>query len=164
MAGVARYTRRKARIKSGDCPVCGKHFHHARNKTCSEECKMQLIVKFSEMRKLEHRMRSLNRKTKTAESCPEIDFRERTEFGEPTDAPPGSVAKFEVLKYRASNGLALWHPDDRCDFRGLYCGPGRGDDGHDFSLGLLRAPAVSRPRTKDENGTSVKVGGKHLAE
>ena len=152
MVGLMRYTRRKARIKSGDCPVCGKLFFHARNKTCSEECKMQLIVKVSEMRKIEHRMRSLNRKSKTVENCPELDFRERTEFGEPTCAPPGSAEKFEVLTYRARNGLALWHPQDRCDFHGMS------------GVELLRPPAIAKPREKDKSGTAVKVGGKHLAE
>jgi hypothetical protein len=100
-----------------------------------------------------------------AHECTEVDFSERTQLGEPTDAPPGSFEKFAVLKERAEAGLSLWHPDDRCDYRGLYCGPGIGaSDGFGLSLKLLRPPAKTKPREKDKSGTSVKVGGKHLAE
>lgn len=145
-----RYTRvYKSKIKSGNCPVCGKLFFHARNKTCSEKCKRKLIDEFTERQK-----RSLAAKSaKGRAESPENDFRERTEFGEPTDAPPGSFEKFIVLQQRAAAGLALWHPDDRCDFNGLR------------KVDLLRPPAESKPRlVKDESGTAVKVGGKNLAE
>jgi|SRR6516162_557994 hypothetical protein len=31
---------------------------------------------------------------------------------EPTDAPPGSPEKVEILIQRARNGQSLWHPND----------------------------------------------------
>jgi len=37
----------------------------------------------------------------------------------PTDEPPGSWAKVEVLRWRAENGFPLWHPSDRVDFNGV---------------------------------------------
>ncbi len=33
----------------------------------------------------------------------------------PTDAPPGSSEKVEVLRRRVENGQKLWHPDDRTE-------------------------------------------------
>jgi hypothetical protein len=33
----------------------------------------------------------------------------------PTDAPPGSQEKVEVLRKRFENGPKLWHPDDRTE-------------------------------------------------
>lgn len=36
-----------------------------------------------------------------------------------TDAPPGSVEKIEVLRYRAAHGLPLWHPNDKVDLEGV---------------------------------------------
>jgi len=38
---------------------------------------------------------------------------------EPTDAPPGSPAKLEILAARAASGQALWHPEDRHNCEGL---------------------------------------------
>jgi hypothetical protein len=40
------------------------------------------------------------------------------EFG-PTDAPPGSAEKVELLRRRRELGMPLWHPNDRADFGGL---------------------------------------------
>lgn len=37
----------------------------------------------------------------------------------PTEAPAGSVSKLDVLAERVSQGLPLWHPEDRCDYTGL---------------------------------------------
>lgn len=37
----------------------------------------------------------------------------------PTDAPAGSKSKIDILAYRVSKGLPLWHPDDRVDYAGL---------------------------------------------
>lgn len=33
----------------------------------------------------------------------------------PTDAPPGSPEKIEVLRRRVENGQKLWHPRDRLE-------------------------------------------------
>lgn len=33
----------------------------------------------------------------------------------PTDAPPGSPEKVEVLRRRFENGQKLWHPRDRLE-------------------------------------------------
>ncbi len=37
----------------------------------------------------------------------------------PTDAPPGSPEKVEILRKRAELGQPLWHNDDRVDYSGL---------------------------------------------
>ncbi|MFO0940097.1 MAG: hypothetical protein U0930_04955 [Pirellulales bacterium] len=37
----------------------------------------------------------------------------------PTDAPPGSSEKIEVLRRRLERGQPLWHADDRVDYLGL---------------------------------------------
>ena len=37
----------------------------------------------------------------------------------PTDAPPGSRAKVEVLAQRLRDGLPLWHPEDNTSYDGL---------------------------------------------
>jgi hypothetical protein len=37
----------------------------------------------------------------------------------PTEAPAGSTEKLEVLARRVREGLPLWHPEDRADYRGL---------------------------------------------
>ena len=39
---------------------------------------------------------------------------------DPTQAPPGSPEKIEVLRQRAERGLPLWHQDDRRDFTGWH--------------------------------------------
>jgi hypothetical protein len=36
-----------------------------------------------------------------------------------TDAPPGSLKKIEVLRWRVEHGQELWHPDDRISCDGL---------------------------------------------
>jgi hypothetical protein len=36
-----------------------------------------------------------------------------------TDAPAGSKAKIEMLARRVTQGLPLWHPEDRSDYSGL---------------------------------------------
>ncbi|MFN4896629.1 MAG: hypothetical protein ACK5HO_12645 [Pseudomonadota bacterium] len=38
---------------------------------------------------------------------------------QPTDAPPGSVEKIEVLRRRVEIGAPLWHPKDRLDYTDL---------------------------------------------
>ena len=40
----------------------------------------------------------------------------------PTEAPPGSLEKVEVLRKRVEAGQPLWHAHDRVDFSGLTCG------------------------------------------
>ncbi len=45
---------------------------------------------------------------KDFELMPSVDF-------PPTDAPPGSPEKIDVLRSRIEQGLPLWHPLDRCD-------------------------------------------------
>ncbi|MFN4896983.1 MAG: hypothetical protein ACK5GN_09350 [Pseudomonadota bacterium] len=41
----------------------------------------------------------------------------------PTDAPPGSLEKIEVLASRLALGLPLWHKDDRVDYSGITGAP-----------------------------------------
>lgn len=41
-----------------------------------------------------------------------------------TDAAPGTAAKIEVLRDRASRRLPLWHPQDRRDCEGLPASQG----------------------------------------
>ncbi len=42
--------------------------------------------------------------------------RTRISPAEPTDAPPGSMGKVEVLAARLLSGEHLWHPEDRLDY------------------------------------------------
>lgn len=42
-----------------------------------------------------------------------------TRWPEPTDAPPGTEAKIEVLRGRAERGEILYHPDDAIDWERL---------------------------------------------
>jgi hypothetical protein len=37
----------------------------------------------------------------------------------PTDAPPGTYAKLDVLIDRVRKGFPLWHPRDRRDLSGI---------------------------------------------
>ncbi len=37
----------------------------------------------------------------------------------PTDAPPGTAEKIDVLRKRVELGLPLWHVEDRVDYSGL---------------------------------------------
>jgi hypothetical protein len=40
----------------------------------------------------------------------------------PTDAPPGSLEKIQVMRERKSKGFSCFHPEDRLDCRGLHGG------------------------------------------
>jgi hypothetical protein len=40
----------------------------------------------------------------------------------PTDLPPGTPEKIELLRQRAEHGLQLFHPDDRSDYTGMVGG------------------------------------------
>lgn len=40
----------------------------------------------------------------------------------PTEAPPGTLEKVEVLRKRVEAGQPLWHQHDRIDYSGLTCG------------------------------------------
>lgn len=37
----------------------------------------------------------------------------------PTEAPPGTQEKIDILRKRMENGEPLWHENDRTDYSGL---------------------------------------------
>ena len=78
---------------------------------------------------------------------------------QPTDLPPGTLEKIELMRSRAEKGLPVFHPCDRSDYRGLT----------GVALPLRNQGRKGGYRFKDRVGKSadsVKVAtrGKMLAE
>ena len=38
---------------------------------------------------------------------------------QPSDLPPGTIEKIELMRERAENGMPCFHPRDRIDYQGL---------------------------------------------
>lgn len=65
----------------------------------------------------------------------------------PTDAPPGTAEKIDVLRQRVELGQPLWHDEDRTDYVGLV-GIVRPQETPRSSPGIrsISSPPVSRKR------------------
>jgi len=65
----------------------------------------------------------------------------------PTDAPPGTAEKIDILRKRVELGQPLWHDEDRVDYSGLVATVRPQEPQHSSpSIRMISAPPVARKK------------------